>query len=147
MTMSSTVSDFHSSSALSPTIVLIEDDEDLAAMMVESLAFRGHGVIVTKNARDAELRLVDDAMSVLVTDFSVPGADGLSIIRRVRANPRFAHVAIVLATGHPDARRLEEAVRRLDAAFVQKPFGIDALLEAVAHARTLLPPLTLRLAV
>lgn len=122
-------------------IVLVEDDEDLAAVMVESLAAHGYRVTVSRNAHEAEHLLGDDAMGVLVTDFSLPpGADGLSIIRRVRADPSLAHVAIVLATGHPDARQLEQAALTLAAAFVPKPFDIHLLLAAIERARTLVPP-------
>lgn len=122
------------------TVLIIEDDDDLAAILAESLRSCGHRVSIASNARDAERRLLDAFVDVVVTDFSMPGGDGLALIRRVRKDANLAHVAIVLASGHPDAARLERDALTLRAAFVPKPYDLAALVRAIARARGLLPP-------
>lgn len=122
------------------TVLIIEDDEDLAAILAENLSSCGHHVSIARNASEAERKLLDASVDVVVTDFSMPGGDGLALIRRVREDANLAHVAIVLTSGHPDTARFEREALTLRAAFVPKPYDLGALLRAVERARGLLPP-------
>jgi len=93
----------------------------------------GHaGLAVTAAARgeDALLRLRDrpDAFAVVLLDLSMPGIGGVATLRSIRTfAPR---LPVVVVSGTP-LEDVEDELRGLATAFVQKPFRPLALLEVV----------------
>jgi CheY-like chemotaxis protein len=115
--------------------VLYVDDEPairvLAAMLLERL---GCEAVTADSADGAERLLVRPGMipDAVVTDLHMPGADGLELVRRLRA--KVPTVPIVVATGLADDG-LRSAVRGLGRIQVlDKPYTQRALGEALAVA-------------
>ena len=103
-------------------IAIIADDEDLgrvllgeavAAVGLEALAFADGGA-----ALDAAL--ASDAAIVLL-DVDMPVLDGNEVCRRLRAEPRFRSVPIVIVTGHQDSDAIRRAFEAGATDFVSKP--------------------------
>ncbi len=68
-------------------IVVVEDEKDLAYLIARTLREDGHTTEVFTDGDDALSRLTNTAMpdpDVIVLDLMLPGADGLSITRRIR---------------------------------------------------------------
>ena len=83
--------------------VLIADDDGASRLMlacaVEEL---GHDIVVADDGDSAWALLQDDVPEVLITDWQMPGVDGLELTRRVRAQPHGRYTYIILATGLAD---------------------------------------------
>ena len=80
--------------------VLLVDDEDLLReVLAEQLDEAGYGVLVAANGNEAlALLAAGEAVDVLVTDLSMPGMDGLAVIRA--AQERRPGLPAVLLTGY-----------------------------------------------
>ena len=78
-----------------PTILIIEDNEmnlELAATLLET---KGFAVISARTAEEG-LRLAYQLLPALILmDFSLPGMDGLTAIRNLKANPATRHLAVI----------------------------------------------------
>jgi CheY-like chemotaxis protein len=76
-------------------ILIIEDNEtnlELAATLLES---KGFTVISARTAEDG-LRLAQQLLpDLILMDFSLPGMDGLSATKNLRANPVTRHLAVI----------------------------------------------------
>jgi FixJ family two-component response regulator len=70
--------------------------------------------------------------SCLVLDVSLPGLSGLDLQRRLGAG--WSHLPIIFITGHGDIPMSVRAMKAGAVEFLTKPFGEDALLEAIAAA-------------
>lgn len=105
--------------------ILIADDDPVSRRLLErTLARLGHEVVAKTNGLDAiEGLSADDAPRLAVLDWMMPGADGLTVCRTVRARPHPApYVYIILLTAR-DGR--DDMVEALDAEaddFLIKPF-------------------------
>lgn len=66
------------------TIMLVEDDERLAALIQEYLTQQGMRVNVEHRGDTAVNRIVDEQPDLVVLDIMLPGLDGLEVCRRVR---------------------------------------------------------------
>ena len=73
---------------------------------------------------------------MVVTDWRVPGKDGLALLAEMREEPALADVPAIVVTGYADDRAAD-AVSALNAELMQKPFSpshivreIDRLLES-----------------
>lgn len=66
------------------TIMLVEDDERLAALIQEYLTQQGMRVNVEHRGDTAVSRIIDEQPDLVVLDIMLPGLDGLEVCRRVR---------------------------------------------------------------
>ena len=90
------------------------------------------------SAAEAMERLAERTPDVIVLDVALPDVDGLSLCRRLRAQPSTAEVPIVLLTGSTDANDEEGRAAGADA-FVRKPFSPLELLETIEQLAGGLP--------
>jgi DNA-binding response OmpR family regulator len=125
-----------------PRIVIAEDDEEMAALLVRAFKKAGYEVSVCCNGWDLLKMLgifpAGEAfknVSLVVSDIRLPGISGLEALKTCGYVGKFPPIILITAFGdqwtHVQARKLG-AVDILD-----KPFDIDELVERV---RQLVPP-------
>jgi two-component system OmpR family response regulator len=66
-------------------ILLIEDDKDTAAWISTGLTEHGHVVLTHADGRDGLHVALMESLDLLIVDRMLPGLDGLSVVRRLRA--------------------------------------------------------------
>ena len=71
-----------------PRVLIVEDDERLASLTQEYLIRNGLEVGVEMDGNRAIRRIIEDQPDMVVLDLMLPGADGLSVCREVRAHHR-----------------------------------------------------------
>ena len=110
-------------------ILLIEDDADTAAYLTKGLSESGYVVNHTANGKDGLFMAFDQPYEVLIVDRMLPGMDGLSVIRSLRAAGNNTPVLILSALGEVDARVL--GLRAGGDDYLGKPFVFSELLARV----------------
>jgi DNA-binding response OmpR family regulator len=107
-------------------ILIVEDDRKLARQLKKGLDEHGHSVTVMFDGADGLDAAQYGDFDVLVLDVMLPGLDGFSIVKRLRAAGR--STPILLLTGRDTA---EDVVTGLDAGaddYLTKPFSFKILL-------------------
>jgi diguanylate cyclase (GGDEF)-like protein len=106
----------------SKPIAVIADDEPLGALLLsESAAQSGLEPLVFNDGTAAlDAALAHDPAIVLL-DVDMPGLDGISVCRKLRAEPRLASVPIVMVTGHEDSDAIHRAFDAGATDFIAKP--------------------------
>ncbi len=115
-------------------ILLVEDEESLAAMASRILARNGYQVCAAENGADAVRRAADPAYPVdlLVTDMVMPGMLGIEVVNRVRAaRPQLPALFI---SGYAQQVLDFHGIPARDHDILQKPFTEAALLSRVHQA-------------
>lgn len=109
-------------------IVIVEDNPACAETLEIALEPLGETRVVT-STRDAVRLLYAESAGTLavVTDFNLPESDGLDLIRRLRGEPRFAHLPILLVSGDSDTRLAERGRMAGADAFFAKPYSPAAV--------------------
>jgi CheY-like chemotaxis protein len=113
-------------------VLLVDDEADVLGPLSEILEGRGYTVISTCEGETA----VDIASvfppDVLITDFRLPGIDGVTVIHRVRkACPR---IHVILVSGHLSPQTLRRADAEAVDRIMEKPVSIPDLLHEVDAA-------------
>lgn len=112
-------------------IYIVEDDKNIAE--IESFALKnvGYEVVEFSNARDFYRALEKKVPDLFLLDIMLPDEDGLSIIRKLKADPKTSYPPIILVT----AKTSEiDKVKGLDMGaddYMTKPFGVMELISRV----------------
>lgn len=110
-------------------LLLVEDDDRLAEGVKAALEAAGFVVERSSEGEDAWFRGDTENWSGVVLDLGLPGMDGLSVLRRWRANGQTFPVLILSARGD-----WHERVEGIDAGaddYLPKPFRMEELLARV----------------
>jgi two-component system response regulator len=65
--------------------------------------------------------------AVVILDHQMPGVSGLEILRRIRSDPDFELIPVVMHSGQMRAREIREAYRLGANAYVEKPVSYEGL--------------------
>lgn len=127
-------------------ILIVEDEVKTADAVSSGLSAEGYEVVVARDGDEAMARLRDPVFDLILLDWMLPGRDGISILRELRASG--ARPAVLLLTAR-DA--VEDRVLGLDSGaddYLVKPFAFAELLARVrALLRRNTPEESLRLQV
>jgi CheY-like chemotaxis protein len=104
-------------------VLVIEDDAEIRDALVEYLEEEGYEVACAENGADGLTRLGDGPLpSVVLLDSAMPVLDGAATLARLRANPAWAAIPVVLSSA--DARVAELGADR----YLTKPFTVGDLV-------------------
>ena len=110
---------------MAQTVLIVEDDENVAPLEIALANINGLRVVILKNGRDAAdfLRRNSTQLAAVITDLQLPYVDGFELIEIIRGQARYSDLPIVVLSGdnHPDT---PERLRSLGAnAFFPKPYS------------------------
>jgi len=109
-----------------PLAIIVEDNPDLADIFSVSLRGGGFDTEIIRDGRAAIERLSGSVPMVIVLDMHLPFVGGPEILKEIRANERFAKVAVIVATA--DAQTADGLQGKADLVLL-KPVSVDQLRE------------------
>jgi two-component system response regulator AtoC len=111
-------------------VLLVDDEPSVRAALRELVQGRGWEPLLARSGAEA-LDLVDRADAV-VTDFSMPGMDGMELLRAM--HERDESLPVILLTAHGSERLAVRAIKAGAYEYVPKPFDVDEMLVALERA-------------
>ncbi len=119
--------------APAPRRVLVADDEEsIRETLSRTLVLAEYSVETVADGPSAVECLRAEAFDLLIADLSMPGLDGLAVVREARRlHPR---IAVVIITGYPTEASAIEAINLGVSGYLTKPFRLAKVLAVVAHA-------------
>ncbi len=121
------------------TVLIVDDEEDILSLLEKTLDKSGFKALSSTSAIEALVMLQDNLVSVLITDVRMPGMDGLSLIQQ--AHEIKPDVPIIVMTGYGDYDTAIEALDRGAFYFINKPFNMKTIVDAVLKGVRLPRPL------
>jgi CheY-like chemotaxis protein len=108
-------------------ILVVDDNRDSADSLVTAFAVLGHDASAAYGGDEALRHLATLRPTLLVLDLSMPGMDGYTLAREIRALPGFDRVPIVALSGFgSEADRAKSREAGFDKHML-KPFDLDDL--------------------
>lgn len=113
------------------TILIVEDEPDVLLIMRSLLRelTSGYEILAVNNAIDALAHINSRRVALLLTDYNMPGMNGLDLLARVRTTSPDTKTIMVTAFPAPDLERKARAAGVI--AFLPKPFSLDQLIGAM----------------
>lgn len=116
-------------------VLIAEDDASLRRLLQELLEGEGYVVEAVADGAEAFARVQAAPPDLLVSDAIMPGLDGFSLCRAIRADPRLKHLPVLLASASFRSPHDERLARAAGAsAFLRKQAAIADWLGAVRLA-------------
>lgn len=116
-------------------IFCVEDDAGIRDLMIYTLNASGFRAVGFENARELYAALADDTPELIMLDIMLPGEDGISILKRLKADARTADIPVIMATAKGNEY---DKVIGLDLGaddYLAKPFG---MMEMASRVRAVL---------
>jgi two-component system, OmpR family, response regulator len=110
-------------------ILVVEDDAETAAYVSNGFAEEGHTAETVADGRDGLTQAMDEVYDILVVDRMLPGLDGLSLVRALRAVGHKVPVIFLTSLGGVDDRVDGLNVGGDD--YLVKPFAFSELMARV----------------
>ena len=112
-------------------IFCVEDDAGIRDLMIYTLNASGFRATGFGSAKEFYSALADTVPELIMLDIMLPGEDGISILKRLKADPRTADVPVIMATAK--GNEYDKVIGADD--YLAKPFG---MMEMASRVRAVL---------
>ncbi len=113
---------------MSPYVLVVEDEEALAALLQYNLEKEGFRVGVAHDGEEALVMVEERQPDLVILDWMLPKVPGIEVCRRLRAKAETRNIPIMMLTARGEE---SDRIRGLDTGaddYVVKPFGMAELL-------------------
>ncbi len=119
--------------------ILVVDDSKLLHKMYEVM-LRGARLVYANDGQEALERLgAHPDVELVLLDINMPRMNGLEFLACVKADARFAKIPVIIVSTEGKEADARRGLAAGAAAYVRKPFGADALAQAIAGLEALRP--------
>jgi signal transduction histidine kinase len=112
-------------------ILIVDDNEDAAWILAETLSLIGHDVRCAHDGPSALRTAVEHPPEIALLDIGLPVMDGYELAARLRADPRVAGVRLIALTGYGQPGDRQRSTDAGFAAHLVKPVSIAVLVKAI----------------
>ena len=102
-------------------ILIVDDDEISVDLLTHALTQAGHEVVAARNGEKAASILFSRSFRMVITDWMMPGMNGLELCRLIRSRSFRQYVFIIMLTQRNDTRDIIEGLEAGADEFLQKP--------------------------
>ncbi len=114
-----------------PTVLVVDDNEDVLDFIEETLAGHRAEVIRARSGPDAMSLLMSRQIDLVLLDINMPDMNGFAVLEIVRFIPRLMNTAVIVQTAYGDRDNMERAKELGVKTVLTKPISPANLAEEV----------------
>ena len=117
------------------TILVVEDEKDLADILTDELSSNGYRVVTAQNGREGLDMLQSVEPDLIICDRVMPLMSGYELLERIRgAYPQYGSLPFIFLTALADPRDRHSVNHLNPTAYLEKPVNFDKLLQTIKSA-------------
>jgi CheY-like chemotaxis protein len=113
------------------TILVCDDEANIRDIMDFSLEAEGFLVITATDGDEALRRAAEDEPDLILLDVMMPGHDGLSVCRQLKADPELRHIPVLMLSACAAKGDRERGLAAGADDYITKPFSPGRLISKV----------------
>jgi two-component system phosphate regulon response regulator PhoB len=113
------------------SVLVVDDEQEILELVKYNLAKDGYAVACVGSGEDALTATRSKMPDIIILDLMLPGVDGLEVCRRLKNDPKTAHIPIVMLTAKGGEADIVAGLELGAADYVTKPFSPRVLLARV----------------
>jgi CheY-like chemotaxis protein len=114
-------------------ILVVDDNPRNLKLAFDVLEDAGYAVVEAVNAEEAQSMIDRNLPDLILMDIALPGMDGLTLTRKIKANERTKHIRIIALTAFAMKGDDQKALAAGCDGYITKPIDIHHLLVQVAE--------------
>ena len=114
-------------------ILVVDDTIETLGLLCEALAQEGYTVLVARDAQEALMRFDMAVPDAVLLDCVMPGDDGFTLCRHIKAHSGWAHVPVIFMTGLSETEQIVQGFEAGGVDYVVKPIRIPEVLARLAR--------------
>lgn len=116
-------------------ILFVDDSGLLRRSMVKMAKDSGFKTLEAENGAEAlaRLRKYSPAIDLVVLDWNMPIMDGLEVLKKMKADPDYAKIPVLMATADGVQEDVVQAIQAGAAGYLVKPFKTEALIGKISE--------------
>jgi two-component system chemotaxis response regulator CheY len=115
---------------MSAKVLAVEDNLDMRELLHLYLTMDGFTVTTASDGTEGLYLARAEHPDVIITDLDLPGLDGVSLVRELRAIPELRHTPIIVLTAYGNLHRDEAILAGADRA-ANKPTDFESLIDDI----------------
>jgi len=113
-------------------ILIVEDLGIMRRVVANTLRAIGYENIFEASSAEQALRIIENEdIELIITDWLMPGMDGLEFAKRVKNDERFSEIPIIMLTTKVHKEDVFEALSAKIDSYIVKPFNAQILKEKI----------------
>ena len=113
------------------TILIVEDEKDIAKMLDYNLKKEGYKTLIARNGEDALTASRKDKPDLILLDLMLPGIDGLEVCKTIKSESKTAAIPIIMLTAKSQESDKVVGLELGADDYVTKPFSPRELIARV----------------
>ena len=112
-------------------ILIVDDEEDVLELVRYNLYKNGYRLHTATSGEDALIKARAKMPDLIILDLMLPGIDGLEVCRRIKSDPKYNKLKIVMYTGLLEDNLKERSFEAGADEFIKKPITRDKLFQTL----------------
>ncbi|HUE02425.1 MAG TPA: response regulator [Bryobacteraceae bacterium] len=108
--------------------MVVDDSKAVRMILSRSLVELGYDVCAATDGAEA-LTLLREEMSLVLVDWNMPHMNGLEFLEKLRADPRYASIKVIMVTTETEVDQMVKALAAGADEYVMKPFTKEILAD------------------
>jgi two-component system, OmpR family, alkaline phosphatase synthesis response regulator PhoP len=113
------------------SILVVEDEADIRELIAYNLGREGYAPVQAESAERALSLLGRDGADLVLLDIMLPGLDGIALLKRLRGDPRWEKLPVIMLTAKGEDADIVSALELGADDYVVKPFSPRVLVARV----------------
>lgn len=116
---------------MAKTILAVDDSASIRQMVAFTLKGAGYNVLEAVDGEDGLTKLNGNVVDMVLTDLNMPKLDGFGFITKIRANPKYKFIPVIMLTTESQAEKKQAGKSVGATGWIVKPFKPEQLLDVV----------------
>lgn len=116
------------------TILVVDDDPDICALLEFKLVSAGHSVVVEHDGEAALAAVAAEPVDLVLLDWMMPRMGGLEVCLALRADERYARVPVLMLTAKAQEADVQRGLAAGADDYILKPFSPREVAARVSTA-------------
>ncbi len=112
-------------------ILVVDDEKDVLDLVRRVLIRGGFEVITASDGKDGLAKVYNEAPDLMILDINMPGMDGWEVCRKIREDPLYKHLPIIMLTVRRTKKDQLKGLELGSDEYITKPFYPTELVARV----------------
>lgn len=112
-------------------VLIIEDDADIAELIIYNLQKAGFKPHHAENANEGLIILGEDACDIILLDLMLPGLRGMEFLKIIRSNDEYSNIPVIIISAKTQEHDIISGLNTGADDYLPKPFSMEMMLAKI----------------